>query len=256
MTEDFELANPDRVTVGTVGPVGERTFLLQVREGLVIKTLKLEKAQVSALARFLGRMLAELERPGELPTGVDDCTPKSSFNRLTVLLAPVSAGNIARSCCNSWSSNHKPCPRGHLSRVRVGERGVRPEFREGRCRSADKGADGLSAPYRLAVGISTGDRSFERRGRHNGFQFAGIEPQATAVMTEINVEVPEMQDEQRDITFWTDASHAWPPVYDGVRGVDASSTSRVGCMVRGSRFIVGNEAERRQGVIYKGAVCL
>ncbi len=71
MTEDFELANPDRVTVGTVGPVGERTFLLQVREGLVIKTLKLEKAQVSALARFLGRMLAELERPGELPTGVE-----------------------------------------------------------------------------------------------------------------------------------------------------------------------------------------
>ena len=32
-------------------------------------TLKLEKAQVSALARFLGRMLGELERPGELPTG-------------------------------------------------------------------------------------------------------------------------------------------------------------------------------------------
>ncbi len=69
MTEDFELANPERVTVGTVGPVGERTFLLQVREGEVIKTLKVEKAQVSALARFLGRMLAELERPGELPSG-------------------------------------------------------------------------------------------------------------------------------------------------------------------------------------------
>ncbi len=69
MTEDFELANPERVTVGTVGPVGERTFLLQVREGELIKTLKVEKAQVSALARFLGRMLAELERPGELPSG-------------------------------------------------------------------------------------------------------------------------------------------------------------------------------------------
>ena len=69
MTEDFELANPERVTVGTVGPVGERIFLLQVREGLVLKTLKMEKAQVSALARFLGRMLAELERPGELASG-------------------------------------------------------------------------------------------------------------------------------------------------------------------------------------------
>jgi uncharacterized repeat protein (TIGR03847 family) len=69
VAEDFEFANPDRVTVGTVGPVGERVFLLQVRQGPTLKTLKLEKAQVSALARFLGRMLAELERPGELPTG-------------------------------------------------------------------------------------------------------------------------------------------------------------------------------------------
>ena len=31
----------------------------------------MEKAQVSALARFLGRMLAELERPGELPSGAE-----------------------------------------------------------------------------------------------------------------------------------------------------------------------------------------
>ncbi len=69
MTEDFELASPERVTVGTVGPVGERVFLLQVREGPLLKTLKLEKAQVSALARFLGRMLGELEHPGELPSG-------------------------------------------------------------------------------------------------------------------------------------------------------------------------------------------
>jgi uncharacterized repeat protein (TIGR03847 family) len=71
VTEDIELAHPDRVTVGTIGPVGERVFLLQVREGLLLKTLKLEKAQVSALARFLGRMLAELERPGELPSGTE-----------------------------------------------------------------------------------------------------------------------------------------------------------------------------------------
>jgi len=69
VTEDFELPNPDRVTVGTVGPVGERTFLLQVREGVTLVTLKVEKAQVSALARFLGRMLGELERPGDLPPG-------------------------------------------------------------------------------------------------------------------------------------------------------------------------------------------
>ena len=77
MTEDFELARPDRVTVGTVGPVGERVFLLQVREGPTLKTLKLEKAQVSALARFLGRMLGELEHPGELPSGEPDFVVRS-----------------------------------------------------------------------------------------------------------------------------------------------------------------------------------
>ena len=69
MSQDFELANPDRVTVGTIGPVGERVFLLQVRQADTLMTLKLEKAQVSALARFLGRMLGALERPGELPSG-------------------------------------------------------------------------------------------------------------------------------------------------------------------------------------------
>ena len=71
MIGDFELANPDRVTVGTVGPVGERMFVLQVRQGSTLMTLKLEKAQVSALSRFLGRMLGALERPGELPPGAD-----------------------------------------------------------------------------------------------------------------------------------------------------------------------------------------
>ena len=71
MTEDLDLSHPDRVTVGTIGPVGERVFLFQVREGALVKTLKVEKAQVSALSRFLGRMLAELERPGELPAGAE-----------------------------------------------------------------------------------------------------------------------------------------------------------------------------------------
>jgi uncharacterized repeat protein (TIGR03847 family) len=71
VTDDFELPNPDRVTVGAVGPVGERMFVLQVREGSTLMTLKLEKTQVSALSRFLGRMLGELGRPGDLPSGAD-----------------------------------------------------------------------------------------------------------------------------------------------------------------------------------------
>lgn len=69
MTFSFDFENPERVTVGALGPVGERVFLLQARQGAVSATLKLEKAQVSALARFLGRMLGELARPGELSSG-------------------------------------------------------------------------------------------------------------------------------------------------------------------------------------------
>jgi uncharacterized repeat protein (TIGR03847 family) len=69
VTESFELNRPDRVTVGTVGPVGGRVFLLQVREGHQLVTMKLEKGQVSTLCRYLGRLLRELERPDELPDG-------------------------------------------------------------------------------------------------------------------------------------------------------------------------------------------
>jgi hypothetical protein len=43
--------------------------------------------------------------------------------------------------------------------------------------------------------------------RHDRFQLAGIQPQSAALMTEIDIEVTEMQDEQWDIAFWTDASH-------------------------------------------------
>lgn len=67
MSGDYELEHPDRVTVGTVGPIGERLFVLQVRAGATLLTMKMEKAQVSALARYLGRLLGDLTRPGELP---------------------------------------------------------------------------------------------------------------------------------------------------------------------------------------------
>ncbi len=67
MSGRYLLENPSRVTVGTVGPVGERLFVLQAREGNQLLTVKVEKVQVSSLATYLGRMLRELERPHELP---------------------------------------------------------------------------------------------------------------------------------------------------------------------------------------------
>lgn len=67
MSASFELASPQRVTVGTVGEVGQRVFYVQAREGELLVTLKLEKQQVGALAESLGRLLQDLPRPGELP---------------------------------------------------------------------------------------------------------------------------------------------------------------------------------------------
>jgi uncharacterized repeat protein (TIGR03847 family) len=67
MNESFDLSDVDRLTVGTVGPTGKRTFFLQARAGGELVTVKLEKQQVAALAQYLGQVLADLPRPGHLP---------------------------------------------------------------------------------------------------------------------------------------------------------------------------------------------
>ena len=71
MNPSFELDSVDRLTVGTVGAVGQRTFLLQAREGAELVTLKVEKEQVRELARSLGTMLADLPAVGHLPDDME-----------------------------------------------------------------------------------------------------------------------------------------------------------------------------------------
>jgi hypothetical protein len=93
------------------------------------------------------------------------------------------------------------------------------------------------------------------RALHDGFQLARREPESAALMAEMDFEVPEMQDEQGHITFWTDASHTRPRVHDGACEVNASSTSRIVGVVA-MLFIGGNQPEERRNVIYKCAVCL
>jgi uncharacterized repeat protein (TIGR03847 family) len=67
----LDLGDLDFFTVGTEGPTGRRVFLLQCRSGDNLLTLKLEKQQVSVLAEYLGRLLSNLDRPGELPVELD-----------------------------------------------------------------------------------------------------------------------------------------------------------------------------------------
>jgi uncharacterized repeat protein (TIGR03847 family) len=71
MSEGYDLSSPERITVGTVGPVGDRLFLLQFRQGPVLLTLKIEKQQVAVLADYLARIVKDQERPGHLPEESD-----------------------------------------------------------------------------------------------------------------------------------------------------------------------------------------
>ncbi len=66
MSPGYDLT-PDRIVVGTVGEVGQRTFLLQCVQGTARLTVKLEKQQVAVVADLLGRLVRDLPRPGHLP---------------------------------------------------------------------------------------------------------------------------------------------------------------------------------------------
>jgi uncharacterized repeat protein (TIGR03847 family) len=67
---EHDLDSPDEFTVGTVGPVGERVFLIQCRQGAERLTVKVEKQQVAVLATYLARIVREVGRPGSLPQEV------------------------------------------------------------------------------------------------------------------------------------------------------------------------------------------
>jgi uncharacterized repeat protein (TIGR03847 family) len=66
VSEGYDLSEPDRITVGTVGPVGDRLFLLQCRQGPILLTLKIEKQQVALVADYLARIVRDQQRPGHL----------------------------------------------------------------------------------------------------------------------------------------------------------------------------------------------
>lgn len=79
MSFSYDFSDVDGFTCGTVGPKGRRVFFLQVREGDVEASLKMEKQQVAALAKFLGEMLSDIERkraaasaPDSLRDGPED----------------------------------------------------------------------------------------------------------------------------------------------------------------------------------------
>ncbi len=68
---DLIFDQPDRFTVGVIGEVGSRLFLLQVRQGRSLLTVKVEKLQVASLATYLARVVKAMGRPAHLPEQLD-----------------------------------------------------------------------------------------------------------------------------------------------------------------------------------------
>jgi len=71
MSESHDLPLVERITVGALGPPGQRLFLLQARQGGEVVTLKLEKVQVAALSQSLAKLLSDLAQPEGLPQDLD-----------------------------------------------------------------------------------------------------------------------------------------------------------------------------------------
>jgi uncharacterized repeat protein (TIGR03847 family) len=81
--------NPvSRITIGSVGPPGQRIFLLQANQGTSMITLKLEKEQAMVLASSVIELLEELDEKYPLPQSKFD-TPLSSDLMLREPMEPA-----------------------------------------------------------------------------------------------------------------------------------------------------------------------
>ena len=74
MSERMEFDTVDFITVGTIGPPGQRVFHLQAGQGNQLLTLIIEKEQAASLADSIETILAEIEGKLEVVTPPPDPT--------------------------------------------------------------------------------------------------------------------------------------------------------------------------------------
>ncbi|HEU5001424.1 MAG TPA: DUF3090 family protein [Actinomycetota bacterium] len=75
MSEDIEFDGVDRITFGTVGPPGRRTFYLQARRGTVMVTLVVEKEHLVALGEGTEEIFKAEGYPDPATGGTDEDPP-------------------------------------------------------------------------------------------------------------------------------------------------------------------------------------
>lgn len=77
MSSSFDLSEIDRFTAGAIGAPGARVFYLQAVAGTQVVSLRLEKAQVAALAQYLSELLVDLPTPAadEVPGDLELVEP-------------------------------------------------------------------------------------------------------------------------------------------------------------------------------------
>ena len=80
MAESYEMNPTERLTVGTLGEPGNRTFYLQGINGLDSLAVIIEKQQAIALADAIDEMLNELENRFELPPPRPNRIPSRDFD--------------------------------------------------------------------------------------------------------------------------------------------------------------------------------
>jgi hypothetical protein len=68
-----------------------------------------------------------------------------------------------------------------------------------------RATDGLNAA--LLLEFQQGIVCVRAGLQHKRFEFAGIEPEAVTVVAEIDLDILEVQDEERDIAFWANSDH-------------------------------------------------
>lgn len=70
-----DFLDPAVFTAGTIGPPGQRVFYLQACDDGEVRSVRLEKQQVIALAEYLAGMLHDLPAPSVVPPAADLIEP-------------------------------------------------------------------------------------------------------------------------------------------------------------------------------------